>query len=233
MKKIYTGKAKDIFEKNENEVVMYFKDDATAGNGAKHAIIEGKGVLNNKITDFIFNYLMNNGIKTHFIEKFSDREQLTKKVTIIPLEVIVRNYSAGSFAKRYGVIEGNKFTVPTFEISYKKDELGDPLLNKSHAISLEITNEEDYEYIKEESFKINKLLIDLFDKAGIILVDFKLEFGKTKDGDIVLADEFSPDNCRLWDKETKQKLDKDNFRKDLGNLISAYEIVWERLNNAK
>lgn len=233
MKKIYTGKAKDIFEKNENEVVMYFKDDATAGNGAKHAIIEGKGVLNNKITDFIFNYLMNNGIKTHFIEKLSDREQLTKKVTIIPLEVIVRNYSAGSFAKRYGVEEGNKFTVPTFEISYKKDELGDPLLNKSHAISLEITNEEDYEYIKEESFKINKLLIDLFDKAGIILVDFKLEFGKTKDGDIVLADEFSPDNCRLWDKETKQKLDKDNFRKDLGNLISAYEIVWERLNNAK
>ena len=233
MKKIYTGKAKDIFEKNENEVVMYFKDDATAGNGAKHAIIEGKGVLNNKITDFIFNYLMNNGVKTHFIEKLSDREQLTKKVTIIPLEVIVRNYSAGSFAKRYGVEEGNKFTVPTFEISYKKDELGDPLLNKSHAISLEITNEKDYEYIKEESFKINNLLIDLFDKAGIILVDFKLEFGKTKDGEIVLADEFSPDNCRLWDKETKQKLDKDNFRKDLGNLISAYEIVWERLNNAK
>lgn len=233
MKKIYSGKAKDIFEKNENEVVIYFKDDATAGNGAKHAIIEGKGILNNKITDLIFKYLMSKGIETHFISKLSDREQLVKKVTIIPLEVILRNYSAGSFSKRYGVEEGKKFKEPTFEISYKEDALNDPLLNKDHAIAMEIVDEKEYKEIKAKSKEINKILTSLFERAGIILVDFKLEFGKDKDGKIVLADEFSPDNCRLWDSKTLKKLDKDNFRNDLGNLISSYEIVLERLTNVK
>lgn len=233
MKKIYSGKAKDIFEKNENEVVIYFKDDATAGNGAKHAIIEGKGILNNKITDLIFKHLMSKGIETHFISKLSDREQLVKKVTIIPLEVILRNYSAGSFSKRYGVEEGKKFKEPTFEISYKEDALNDPLLNKDHAIAMEIVDEKEYKEIKAKSKEINKILTSLFERAGIILVDFKLEFGKDKDGKIVLADEFSPDNCRLWDSKTLKKLDKDNFRNDLGNLISSYEIVLERLTNVK
>ena len=233
MKKIYSGKAKDVFEKNENEVVIYFKDDATAGNGAKHAIIEGKGILNNKITDLIFKHLMSKGIETHFISKLSDREQLVKKVTIIPLEVILRNYSAGSFSKRYGVKEGKKFKEPTFEISYKEDALNDPLLNKDHAIAMEIVDEKEYEEIKSKSKEINKILTSLFERAGIILVDFKLEFGKDKDGKIVLADEFSPDNCRLWDSKTLKKLDKDNFRNDLGSLISSYEIVLERLSNVK
>ena len=233
MKKIYSGKAKDVFEKNENEVIIYFKDDATAGNGAKHAIIEGKGILNNEITDLIFKHLMSRGIETHFISKLSDREQLVKKVTIIPLEVILRNYSAGSFSKRYGVEEGKKFKEPTFEISYKEDALNDPLLNKDHAIAMEIVDEKEYEAIKSKSKEINKILTSLFEKAGIILVDFKLEFGKDKDGNIILADEFSPDNCRLWDSKTLKKLDKDNFRNDLGSLISSYEIVLERLSNVK
>lgn len=233
MQKLYEGKAKTIFQApNADELIVYFKDSATAGNGAKKAEIKNKGILNNTITDLIFQYLIKNGIKTHYVKKLSDREQLVKKVEIIPLEVIVRNISAGSFAKRYGVKEGIVFTHPTFEVSYKKDELGDPLLAKDHAIALNIVTEAEFEKLRSETYKVNDLLKKLFDKANITLVDFKLEFGKLPNGEIVLADEFSPDNSRLWDKDTKQKLDKDNFRNDLGDLISAYEIVLERLKNA-
>lgn len=232
MQKLYEGKAKTIYAApNADELIVYFKDSATAGNGVKKAEIQNKGVLNNTITDLIFEYLQKFGIKTHYIKKLSDREQLVKKVEIIPLEVIVRNISAGSFAKRYGVKEGIVFQFPTFEVSYKRDDLGDPLLAEDHAIALGIVNRREFEILRNESYKINTLLQTLFDKAGITLVDFKLEFGKLPSGQIILADEFSPDNSRLWDKATGKKLDKDNFRNDLGDLTSAYEIVLERLRN--
>ncbi len=232
MKKLYDGKAKTLFAtNNENELICYFKDSVTAGNGLKKDTIQGKGALNNKITEFVFKYLEDNNIKTHFIRRISEYEQLIKKVTIIPLEVIIRNIAAGHFCSRYGVKEGEKLSQPIFELSYKRDDLGDPLLNNDHAIALNIATKKELEEIKNMSLKINDLLIDMFKKMNIVLVDFKLEFGKLANGKIILADEFSPDNSRLWDAKTMNKLDKDNYRNDSGDLLSAYQIVYERMQN--
>lgn len=232
MKLLYTGKAKDVYQAEDiNQVYIKYKNDVTAGNGAKHDIIENKGKLNAKITELIFKHLEDQGIKTHFIKQIDDLTQLTKKVSIIPLEVIVRNIAAGSFARNYGVKEGTTLNQPTFEFSYKKDELGDPLLNKDHAIALGIINEEEFVVLREETLKINRILQKFFKDHGIILVDFKLEFGKDHEGNIILADEFSPDNSRLWDEVTKKPLDKDNYRKGIGSLTDAYEVVLDRIEN--
>lgn len=228
---IYEGKAKYLLKTaNDNEIIVYFKDDATAFNGVKKDNIASKGILNNKITTIIFNYLIKNGIKTHYLKTLNDREQLCRKVTIIPLEFICRNIAAGSMAKRLGVAEGTVLSRPVREISYKCDELNDPLLNDDQAIALGIVKEADLNHCYEEMLKINQLLSALFARINLILVDFKIEFGYTHDtNEIVLCDEFSPDNCRLWDKDTKQKLDKDVFRRDLGNIIDTYTEILTRL----
>jgi len=230
LKELYEGKAKIIYQdENPDNVVIYFKDDATAFNGVKKASIDSKGVLNNKITTIIFNYLIKNGIKTHYIKTLDDRCQLVEKIDIIPLEFICRNIVAGSMAKRLGMEEGKELEYPILEICYKKDELNDPLLIDTHAYALGIVKPDDLKYCYEQLEKINDLLKALFSKIGIILVDFKVEFGFNKQGEIVLADEFSPDNARLWDAQTKQKLDKDVFRRDLGNLTDTYSIILEKL----
>lgn len=230
---IYEGKAKMIYATNDpNEVIIYFKDDATAFNGVKKASIENKGILNNKITTIIFNYLIKNGIKTHYIKTLDDRSQLTEKVEIIPLEFICRNIVAGSMAKRLGMEEGQKLEQPVLEICYKKDELNDPLINDSHAYALGIVSKENLEHCYAQVLEINKLLIELFKKINIILVDFKVEFGIDKDGNVVLADEFSPDNARLWDATTMKKLDKDVFRRDLGNITDTYQYILDELEAA-
>ena len=229
---LYEGKAKQVFETtNPNEVIVRYKDDATAFNAQKKGQVDKKGELNNAISTLIFEYLAKNGIPTHFIEKLGDIEQLVKKVDIIPLEMVVRNYSAGSMAQRLGVEEGIKSPVTIFDICYKKDELGDPLINDHHAVFLGAATYEELDEMYEVTDLINELLIDLFDKMNIILVDFKIELGKTADGQIVLADEISPDTCRLWDKDTLKKLDKDRFRRDLGEVTEAYEEIYTRLKN--
>lgn len=233
MKLLYEGKAKQLFEcENNQEIYIHYKNSATAFNGEKKEEFDNKGVLNNAITSFIFEYLSKNGIENHFIRKVNDTDQICKHVTIIPLEVIIRNIVAGSMAKKYGVEEGSVLAKPVFELSYKNDDLGDPLLNEDHAVALEIVTEEELKHIKEQALKINKLLKELFLKANLILVDFKIEFGKTADGKIILSDEISPDTCRLWDKDTMQKLDKDRFRRNLGSVMEAYEEVLRRLSNA-
>lgn len=230
MKKLYEGKAKEVFEsENKDEFIIHYKDDATAGNGEKKATIEGKGQLNLKITTAIFEMLEKSGIKTHYIKTLNDRDMQVRKVTILPLEVIVRNISAGSFAKRYGVEEGIIFKTPTFELSYKNDDLGDPLMCEDHAIALGIITKEEYELLRNTTLKINELLKEFFGKINLKLVDFKIEYGKDKDGNILLADEISPDTCRLWDKNTNQKFDKDIFRRDLGDLIEGYSEVLRRI----
>ncbi len=227
---LYEGKAKQVFEtSNPDEVVVRFKDDATAFNAQKKGQVDLKGEMNNAITTLIFEYLNDKGIPTHFIKKIDEREQLVKKVDIIPLEMVVRNYSAGSMAQRLGVEEGIKSPVTIFDICYKKDELGDPLINDYHAIFLGAATREDLDEMYALTDKINNILIDLFDQMNIILVDFKIELGKTSDGKIVLADEISPDTCRLWDKDTMKKLDKDRFRRDLGEVTEAYVEIYERL----
>lgn len=227
---LYEGKAKQVFETaNPDEVVVRFKDDATAFNAQKKGQVDLKGEMNNAITALIFEYLNDKGIPTHFIKKIDEREQLVKKVDIIPLEMVVRNYSAGSMAQRLGVEEGIKSPVTIFDICYKKDELGDPLINDHHAIFLGAATREDLDEMYALTDKINKILIELFDQMNIILVDFKIELGKTSDGKIVLADEISPDTCRLWDKDTMKKLDKDRFRRDLGEVTEAYVEIYERL----
>ena len=229
-KLIYEGKAKKVYETDdENIVLVDYKDDATAFNGIKKGTIAGKGVINNKMSNYIMQLLEKEGVKTHFIEELSDRETLVKKVSIVPLEVIIRNISAGSFAKRYGVEEGIVFAAPTIEFSYKNDELGDPLLNSYHALALGLATAEEIELIKSMSFKINEVMKAYFKTLNITLVDFKLEFGKTVDGEIVLADEISPDTCRFWDSTTNEKLDKDRFRRDLGGVEEAYNEVMRRL----
>ncbi|MEG0136554.1 MAG: phosphoribosylaminoimidazolesuccinocarboxamide synthase [Cetobacterium sp.] len=229
--KLYEGKAKKVYKtENPNEVIIYYKDDATAFNNLKKGQIHNKGILNAQITTIIFNYLKNNGIETHLIENLSDRAQLCKKVEIIPLEVIVRNTLAGSTAKLLKVEEGKILDSPIFEICYKKDELGDPMINDYHAIALDIATREDLDEIYSQTRKINELLKNFFDKANIELVDFKIEFGKDMDGNIILADEISPDCCRLWDKETRKKLDKDRFRRDLGDIEEAYQEVLSRIS---
>ena len=231
-KLLYEGKAKQVYEgQNENEYIIHYKDDATAGNGAKHDQFEGKGVLNNTISCIIFDMLEEAGIKTHMIEKINDRDISVKKVEIFPLEVIVRNITAGSFCKRYGVKEGIVLDEPIFETSYKNDEYGDPLMNEDHAVALKLATREELAYIKETTLKINELLKAFFLKLNLKLVDFKIEFGKTADGEILLADEISPDSCRLWDVDTNQKYDKDVFRQDIGDLIETYKAVLARMQD--
>lgn len=230
MEKLYEGKAKEVYlTDNPEEYIIRYKDDATAGNGEKRAVIEGKGELNLAITTMIFEMLEENGINTHYIETLNSTDMKVKKVKILPLEVIVRNATAGSFAKRYGVEEGKFFDHPTFELSYKNDDLGDPLMCEDHAIALGLITKDEYDYIKEETLKINDLLKDFFMKINLKLVDFKIEFGKTDNGKIILADEISPDTCRLWDKDTNKKLDKDIFRRDLGDLTEGYKEVLNRM----
>lgn len=227
---LYEGKAKQVFEtETPDEVIVRFKDDATAFNAQKKGQVDKKGQMNNAITTLIFKYLNDKGIPTHFIQQLDEREQLVKKVNIIPLEMVVRNYVAGSMAQRLGVDEGQKSPITIFDICYKKDELGDPLINDHHAIFLGVATREELDEMYALTSKINDILIDLFAKMNIILVDFKIELGKTADGQIILADEISPDTCRLWDKDTMEKLDKDRFRRDLGGVTEAYEEIYNRL----
>lgn len=227
---LYEGKAKKVFATDDpNLVIVDYKDDATAFNGLKKGSIAGKGVINNVMSNHMFQLLEKQGVPTHFVEQLSERETLVKKVSIVPLEVIIRNISAGSFAKRYGVEEGIVFDEPTIEFSYKNDDLGDPLMNAYHAVALKAATREEIETIKSMAFKVNEVMKQYFDSLNVILVDFKLEFGKTADGKIVLADEISPDTCRLWDKTTKEKLDKDRFRRDLGGVEEAYQEIMKRV----
>ena len=227
---LYEGKAKKVFATDDaNLVIVDYKDDATAFNGETKGTITGKGVINNVMSNHMFQLLEQQGVPTHFVEQLSERETLVKKVSIVPLEVIIRNISAGSFAKRFGVEEGIVFDEPTIEFSYKNDELGDPLMNAYHAIALKAATREEIETIKAMAFKVNEVMKQYFDTLNVILVDFKLEFGKTADGKIVLADEISPDTCRLWDKTTKEKLDKDRFRRDMGGVEEAYQEIMKRV----
>ena len=226
---LYEGKAKKVYATDKaDEVIVYYKDDATAFNGEKKGQISNKGVLNNSITSIIFEMLKENGIRTHFIEKLNDREQLCKRVEIVPLVVIVRNIAAGSMSKRLGVPEGTALKTTVFETSYKNDELGDPLINDYHAVALGLTTFEELKEIYFMTDKINNLLKEFFAAQGVTLVDFKIEFGRLK-GEIYLADEISPDTCRLWDSETGEKLDKDRFRRDLGNVEEAYKEIFSRI----
>lgn len=229
---LYEGKAKCVFRTDDPELlIVSYKDDATAFNGLKKGTISGKGVINNEMSNRLMARLEKAGVPTHFVKELNERETLVKKVTIVPLEVIVRNISAGSFSKRYGVEEGRVFHSPTIEFSYKNDDLGDPLLNSSHAIALNLATADEIETIRRYAFKINEELKSFWSECGITLVDFKLEFGKLSDGTIILADEISPDTCRLWDTKTGEKLDKDRFRRDLGGVEDAYAEVMKRLTD--
>ncbi len=227
---LYEGKAKKVYATDNADIVLVsYKDDATAFNGLKKGTITGKGVINNKVTNYMMQLLEKEGVPTHYVEELSERDTLVKKVSIVPLEVIIRNISAGSFAKRYGVEEGIVFAAPTIEFSYKNDDLGDPLINDYHALALGIATQQDIDTIKAMSFKVNEVMKKFFKAINIDLVDFKLEFGKTSDGTIVLADEISPDTCRFWDSTTHEKLDKDRFRRDLGNVEGAYQEMMKRI----
>ena len=230
LEQLYDGKAQKVFATEDpNVVIVDYKDDATAFNGIKKGTIAGKGVINNRMSNHMMRKLEAEGIPTHLIEELSERETAVKKVTIVPLEVIIRNISAGSFAKRYGVEEGIVFDEPTIEFSYKNDDLGDPLLNTYHALALKLATQQEIDLIQKYAFMVNDLLKGFMKEIGIDLVDFKLEFGKTSDGAIVLADEISPDTCRLGDETTHEKLDKDRFRRDLGGAEEAYGEVMRRL----
>lgn len=230
---LYSGKAKNLFStEDENVIIAQYKDQATALNGVKKEQIAGKGQLNNQISSLIFQKLNAAGVATHFIKKISETEQLNKKVKIIPLEVVLRNVTAGSFSKRFGVKEGIQLEKPIVEFYYKNDDLDDPFINDEHVKFLKLVNDEDIAYIKAETRRINKLLSDWFHQIGLKLIDFKLEFGFDKDGKIILADEFSPDNCRLWDAQGHH-MDKDVFRRGLGELTDVYEVVWEKLQELK
>ena len=227
---LYEGKAKQVFLTDDPElIIIHYKDDASAYNNVKKATIEGKGQLNNQISDIIFKYLMEHGIPTHFVEQLNDRDQLCRRVKIFPMEVIVRNIIAGSMAKRLDIPEGTQPANTIIDLCYKKDELGDPLINNDHVVALGIASYEELDEVLDMTRRINVLLTDLFKVLGIKLVDFKLELGKTSDGKIVLADEISPDTSRLWDAETNEKLDKDRFRRDLGKVHEAYEEILRRL----
>lgn len=230
LNQLYEGKAKKVFATDdENLVIVSYKDDATAFNGLKKGQIEGKGAINNKMSNMLMQMLEKHGVKTHFVEELNDRDTVVKKVSIVPLEVIIRNVSAGSFAKRYGVEEGIAFDEPTIEFSYKNDDLGDPLINAYHAIALKLATKEEIETIKAMAFKVNEVMKEYFKKIGVDLIDFKLEFGRLSDGTIVLADEISPDTCRFWDSETHEKLDKDRFRRDMGGVEDAYKEMMKRV----
>ncbi len=227
--KLYEGKAKVIFAtQNPKQVIVYYKDDATAFNGEKKAQIDGKGLINNQVASHLFTLLEKNGIETHFIKNLSQREQLVKRVEIIPLEVIMRNRVAGSMAKRYGVPEGQELASPTFELCYKRDDLGDPLINDSHVLGLGFATQAELTTIKALSEQINKILKEYFLSLGILLIDFKLEFGRYE-GRVILADEISGDTCRFWDAKTLEKLDKDRFRRDMGGVVQAYANVAQRM----
>lgn len=230
LNQIYEGKAKKVYAtSDENLYIVSYKDDATAFNGLKKGTIVGKGVINNRMSNLLMQMLEIQGVPTHFVKELNDRDTVVKKVSIVPLEVIIRNISAGSFAKRYGVEEGIVFDQPTLEFSYKNDDLGDPLINRYHALALKLATREEIDTIERLAFKINEVLKAYFLKLNITLVDFKLEFGRLPDGSIVLADEISPDTCRFWDKDTGEKLDKDRFRRDLGGVEDAYNEVMRRL----
>lgn len=227
---LYEGKAKRVYETDDPTlVIVSYKDDATAFDGTKKGTIRGKGVVNNRMSNHLMKYLATKGIPTHFVEELSDTDTLVKRVEIVPLEVIIRNVSAGSFAKRYGVDEGIEFETPTFEFSYKNDDLHDPLLNTSHALALGLATPEEIAQIRTMALKVNDELKAYFANLGVRLVDFKLEFGRTPTGEIVLADEISPDTCRFWDSKTNEKLDKDRFRQDLGNVEDAYQEMMHRV----
>ena len=227
---LYEGKAKKVYATENPELyIVSYKDDATAFNGLKKGTIAGKGVINNRVTNYMMQMLEKNGVPTHFVEEISDSETVVKKVQIVPLEVIIRNISAGSFSKRYGVDEGIVFEQPTIEFSYKNDDLGDPLINEYHALALKLATREEIDTIKALAFRTNELMKDFFKKINVDLVDFKLEFGRLSDGTIVLADEISPDTCRFWDSRTHEKLDKDRFRRDLGNVEGAYQEMMRRI----
>ncbi len=229
-KLLYEGKAKQVYATDkEDEVILYYKDDATAFNGVKKGQIEDKGTLNNAITTMLFELLDKNGVKSHFIKKLSDREQLCKKVEIIPLEVIVRNVAAGSMAKRLGLEEGSKLETTVFEICYKNDDYDDPLINDTHAVAIGLSTFEELKKIYEMTAKVNDVLKQFFLKQNIKLIDFKIEFGRYN-GEILLADEISPDSCRLWDADTNEKLDKDRFRRDMGNVKEAYVEILNRIS---
>ena len=227
---LYEGKAKSVFETdNPNELLVYFKDDATAGNGAKHGTIKDKGILNNKISTFFFKQLKDRGVKSHFIEAVGAREMLVRKLDMIKLEIIVRNIVAGSLVKRLGLAEGTPLAVPVIEYDYKSDELGDPMLNRWHIMALNLATIDEMNIIEHMSLAANAIMRELLKAKSVDLIDFKLEFGRTPDGEILLADEISPDNCRFWDTETHEKLDKDRFRQDLGGVEEAYQEILNRL----
>lgn len=230
LEQLYEGKAKKVFAtENPDVVIVSYKDDATAFDGTKKGTIVGKGVINNQMSNFLMAQLEKAGVPTHLVEELNERETAVKKVSIVPLEVIIRNISAGSFAKRYGVEEGIVFEQPTVEFSYKNDDLHDPLINDYHAVALKLATWDEIEQIKTYAFAVNEFLKKTLAECGVTLVDFKLEFGKTSDGTIVLADEISPDTCRFWDSKTGEKLDKDRFRRDLGNVEGAYQEMGRRL----
>ncbi len=232
LEQLYEGKAKKVFLTDDPDILIVdYKDDATAFNGEKKGTIVGKGAINNRMTNYIFQQIEKAGVPTHFVKELSDRETEVKRVSIVPLEVIVRNVAAGSFSKRLGVEEGTPFTAPTLEFSYKNDALGDPLINDYFAVALDLATREEIEKITEYAFKVNEILKAFFKDAGIDLIDFKIEFGRYH-GQIILADEISPDTCRLWDSKTKEKLDKDRFRRDLGNVEDAYQEVFKRIGLA-
>ena len=230
LEQIYEGKAKKVYKTDDPEMyIVDYKDDATAFNGLKKGTIAGKGIINNQMSNRLMQMIEQKGVPTHFVKELSDRETLVKKVSIVPLEVIVRNIAAGSFSKRYGVDEGMVFDEPVIEFSYKNDALGDPLLNTDHALALKVATRTEIDTIKSYALKVNSILKAFWAECGVTLVDFKLEFGKTTDGSIILADEISPDTCRLWDSATGEKLDKDRFRRDLGGVEEAYAEIMKRL----
>ena len=227
---LYEGKAKKVFATNDPDlVIVSYKDDATALDGLKKGTITGKGVINNRMSNYLCRLLEKHGVPTHYVKELNDRETVVKKVSIVPLEVIIRNISAGSFAKRYGVEEGIVFAEPTIEFSYKNDDLHDPLINSYHALALGLATKKEIEEIKAMAFKVNDILKEYFLSLNVKLVDFKLEFGRLKDGTIVLADEISPDTCRFWDADTNEKLDKDRFRRDMGGVEDAYNEMMKRV----
>ena len=227
---LYEGKAKKVYATNDPDLVIVdYKDDATAFNGEKKGTIAGKGVINNKMTNFMFKMLEKEGVPTHLVEEISDRETIVKKVSIVPLEVIIRNVAAGSFSKRMGVEEGKQLLCPILEFSYKNDDLGDPFINDYYALALGIATKEEIDTIAKYAFKVNEFMVKFFKGLNIDLIDFKIEFGKTSDGTIILADEISPDTCRFWDSTTHEKLDKDRFRRDMGGVEEAYQEIMKRL----
>ncbi|MCM1298369.1 MAG: phosphoribosylaminoimidazolesuccinocarboxamide synthase [Firmicutes bacterium] len=227
---LYEGKAKKVYATEDPDIVIVsYKDDATAFNGQKKGTIAGKGAINNRMTNYMFKLLEKAGVPTHYVEELNDRETAVKKVSIVPLEVIVRNVAAGSFSKRMGVEEGTALKCPILEFSYKNDDLGDPFINDYYALALGLATKEEIDLIAKYTFTVNDFMIDFFKKLNIDLIDFKIEFGKTSDGRIILADEISPDTCRFWDSTTHEKLDKDRFRRDMGGVEGAYAEMMKRV----